>query len=98
MTDETMDWERMSPQEKLASPRGRYLIAEALHYGARQIMRFPEVCRADRDCEDMLEMLNGCFPHWDDQFRANDRKWEQMYKPSVVDDGFRPLGRVDDED
>ena len=33
--DETQDWDALSPHEKLESPRGRYLVAEALHYGQR---------------------------------------------------------------
>lgn len=75
MSDDTMDWEGMSPREKLESPRGQYLIATALHYAVQQISRFPEVRRADRDCEDMRAILNGCFPEMAAEFRANDRRW-----------------------
>lgn len=98
MIDGTADWEGMSPREKLESPRGQYLIATALHYAVQQISRFPEVRRADRDCDDMREILNGCFPELAAQFRQNDRKWGEIYKPQAVDAGFRPLGEVEDDD
>ena len=93
--DGTGDWDALSPQEKLESPRGRYPVATALHYGVQQIQRFPDVRRADRDCADMLEILNGCFPQLAAQFRANDRRWGDIYKPEAVDAAFRPLGEPD---
>ena len=68
MIDETTDWDELTPHEKLESPRGRYLIATAFHYAVQQISRFPEVRRADRDCEGMREILNGCFPRWPSSF------------------------------
>ena len=97
MNDETMDWEGMSPREKLESPRGQYLIATALHYAVQQISRFPEVRRADRDCEDMREILKDCFPEMAAQFRENDRRWGEIYKPRAVDAEFRPLGEIEDD-
>ena len=98
MVDEPVNWERMSPREKLESARGQYLIAEALHYGVQQIMRFPEVRRADNDCDDMRVILEGCFPQWAAHFREGDRRWGEIYKPRIVDDGFSPLGGVGEED
>lgn len=98
MVDESADWDELTPHEKLESPRGRYLVATAFHYAVQQISRFPEVRRADRDCDDMREILNGCFPQLAAQFRANDRRWAEMYKPQVVDEGFRPLGDIDSDD
>lgn len=98
MVEETMDWETLSPREKLESLRGQYLIATAMHYAVQQISRFPEVRRADRDCDDMREILNGCFPEMAAQFRENDRKWGDIYKPKAVDPGFRPLGEVEDDE
>ena len=92
------DWDALSPQEKLEGPRGRYLVATALHYGVQQIQRFPDVRRADRDCADMLEILNGCFPQLAAQFRANDRRWGDIYKPQAVDAAFRPLGEPDPDE
>ena len=46
--DETMNWDSLSPVEKLESTRGRYLITSALHNGAQQIERFPEERAAAR--------------------------------------------------
>ena len=85
MTDEPMNWDELTPREKLESPRGRYLIATAFHYAVQQISRFPEERRTDRDCEDMLTILNGCFPQMAAQFRANDRRWAGIHKPKAVD-------------
>ena len=85
MTDDTMDWDSMTPMEKFESGRGRYLIATALHYGVQQVSRFPEERRADRDCEDMRAILNGCFPQYAAQFRENDRAWGSIHKPKAVD-------------
>ncbi len=98
MMDEPTNWESMSPHEKLESPRGQYLIAQALHYGVQQIMRFPDVRRADNDCDDMREILEGCFSQWAAHFREGDRRWDEIYRPRIVDEGFRPLGQVEDED
>ena len=58
VTDETTNWDELTPVEKLESSRGRYLIATAFHYAVQQISRFPEERRADRDCEDMRTILN----------------------------------------
>ena len=77
---------------------GRCPIETALHYAVQQISRFPEVRRTDRDCEDMRAILSGCFPEMVAEFRANDRRWDDIYKPKAVDAGFRPLGAVGDED
>ena len=98
MMDETPNWNSMSAQEKLESPRGRYRVAQALHYGLQQMMRFPEVRRADRDCDDMREILEGCWPQYAAHFRQADRRWGEIYKPRIVDDGYRPLGQVEDDD
>ncbi len=98
MMDETADWDSLSPREKLESPRGQYLIAEALHYGVQQMMRFPDVRRPDNDCDDMREILEGCFPQWSAHFREGDRRWAEVYKPRIVDDGFRRLGDLEDDD
>ena len=98
MIDETADWDELTPQEKLESPRGRYLVPTAFHHAVQQISRFPEVRRADRDCEDMREILNGCFPQLAEQFRSNDRRWAEIHKPKAVDAGFRPLGDIDSDD
>ena len=46
----------------------------------------------------MREILNGCFPQMAEQFRANDRRWVEIYKPKAVDEGFRPLGHIDSDD
>ena len=43
MIDETADWDELTPQEKLESARGRYLVATAFYYAVQQISRFPEV-------------------------------------------------------
>ena len=96
--DQTADWHGMSPREKLESPRGQYLVAQALHYGVQQIMRFPEVRRADNDCDDMREILAGCFPQWAAHFQQADRRWGEIYKPRIVDEGFRPPGHIEDDD
>ena len=64
----------------------------------QQIKRFPEVRRADRDCADMLEILNGCFPQLAAQFQENDRRWGEIYKPTAVEPGFRSLDGADPED
>ena len=85
--DETVNWDLLSAAEKLESARGRYLIASALHYGAQQIERFPEERAADRDCEDMRTILNGCFPQYAAQFRENDRRWAAIHKPKAVELG-----------
>lgn len=98
MMDETEDWDRLSPWEKLESPRGQYLIAQALHYGLQQMMRFPDVRRADNDCDDMREILEGCFPQWSAHFREGDRRWAEVDKPRIVDEGFRRLGEVEDDE
>lgn len=37
MMDETMNWDELTPKEKLESSRGRYLIATAFHYAVQQI-------------------------------------------------------------
>ena len=89
MTDEVADWDGMTPLEKMESQRGRYLIATALHYAVQQISRFPEERRADRDCDDMRTILNGCFPQLAAQFRQNDRRWDAIHKPRAVDLGTR---------
>ncbi len=94
--DETENWDLLSPLEKLESGRGRYLVASALHYAVQQIERFPEERAADRDCEDMRAILNGCFPQYAAQFRETDRRWAQIHKPKAVDLGSRGAG--DDED
>ena len=85
MTDEVADWDGLTPSEKMESQRGRYLIATALHYAVQQISRFPEERRADRDCDDMRTILNGCFPQYAAQFRENDRRWGAIHKPKAVD-------------
>ena len=85
MMDETTNWDELIPMEKMESSRGRYLIATALHYAVQQISRFPEERRADRDCEDMRTILNGCFPQYAAQFRANDRRWGEIHKPKAVE-------------
>ena len=98
MIEETANWEGMSPREKLESARGQYLVAQAMHYGLQQMMRFPEVRRPDRDCDDMREILEGCWPQFAEHFRQADSRWGDIYKPRIVDEGFRPLGHVEDED
>ena len=85
MMDEMAGWDGLTPLEKMESPRGRYLIATALHYAVQQISRFPEERRADRDCDDMRTILNGCFPQYAAQFRQNDRRWDEIHKPKAVD-------------
>ena len=85
MTDEVADWDGLTPSEKMESQRGRYLIATALHYAVQQISRFPEERRADRDCDDMRTILNGCFPQYAAQLRENDRRWGAIHKPKAVD-------------
>ena len=85
MMEETANWDELTPAEKLESQRGRYLIATALHYAMQQMSRFPEERRADRDCEDMRTILDGCFPQYAAQFRDNDRRWGEIHKPKAVD-------------
>ena len=85
--DETENWDLLSPSEKLESGRGRYLVAEALHYAVQQIERFPEERSAEQDCEDMRAILNGCFPQYAAQFRENDRRWAAIHKPKAVELG-----------
>ena len=92
MMDETANWDALSPMEKLESSRGRYLIATAFHYAVQQMSRFPEERRADRDCEDMRMILNGCFPQYAAQFRENDRGWAQIHRPQAVDLESRGAG------
>ena len=90
MMDETTNWDELTPKEKLESSRGRYLIATAFHYAVQQISRFPDERQADRDCDDMRTILNGCFPQYAAQFRENDRRWGQIHKPGAVDlDSYR---------
>ena len=99
MIDETTDWDELTPREKLESQRGRYLIATALHYAVQQISRFPEVRRAGSGLRGHARNSERLFPpQMAEQFRANDRRWAEIYKPKAVDEGFRPLGHVDSDD
>ena len=85
MMEELTNWDELSAVEKFENSRGRYLIATAFHYAVQQISRFPEERRADRDCEDMRTILNGCFPQYAAQFRENDRRWGEIHKPKAID-------------
>ena len=84
MSDIPTNTDNMTPQELLESPRGSFLIAKAFHYAEQQISRFPEARQSSNDCEDMLKILNGCFPGLAEQFRENDRKWSAVFKPHAV--------------
>ena len=96
--DETVNWDALSPAEKMESSRGKYLIATALHYAVQQMSRFPEERQADRDCDDMRTMLNGCFPQYAAQFRENDRRWAQIHRPTAVDLDSRGAGEEEQGD
>ena len=49
------------PRKFMDSPRGRYIVAQALHYAIQFIGQQPPEDREDSNRDDMLFILNGCF-------------------------------------
>jgi hypothetical protein len=50
------------PCELIESERGVWLLAKALHYAIKYIGTLPRDRRSGNDREEMLAILNGCFP------------------------------------
>jgi hypothetical protein len=60
------------PREFMKSGRGQYIIAKALHYAIKHIGSLPPEERPESDREDMLFILNGCYPSAAKLFRQTD--------------------------
>lgn len=81
-------------------PKQQTFALAPAHFGAQQIMRFPEVCRDHNDCDDMREIRESCGIQWAAHFREGDSRWNEMCKPRIMDVGYRLLDQVaeDSED
>ena len=64
MTDNVIPMRKGEPDpcEFMNGERGQYLIAKALHYAIRYIGILPHELRSESDRNDMLFILNGCYP------------------------------------
>jgi hypothetical protein len=64
MTEDTVNPMRRGEDANkfMNGPRGRYIMAKALHHAIQFIGQQPPEDRDESDREDMLFILNGCFP------------------------------------
>src|SRR5262249_13392018 len=65
MADNVISMRALGPdlREFMNGPRGQFLVAKALHYAIKYIGVPPAAQQSGSDREDMLFMLNGCFPN-----------------------------------